>query len=344
MAPAGSLRAGEIEMPPQGARTIRIFLWTAIVALSVFPWVGDEFYVDFVVRLMILGIFAMSLDLLVGYTGLVSFGHAAFFGLSGYMLAIFTPEDSPVSLFWVLPACLAATGFAALVIGWIAVRTSGVYFIMITLALAQMLYYFFNDSAYFGGSDGIFVAFRPVVGIGGYVLLDLENPHVFYYFVLGALVASYLLLRTVLNAPFGHVLRAIKTDERRTRSLGFHTQRYKLACFVIAGVVAGLAGFLEASHGGIISPAHLGWHESGLILMTVILGGMGTLYGSVIGAFALGFLQDFLQDTTQHWMLFLGIFIVTVVLLLPNGIAGIIRRITTGSPPVGDDLSERKSK
>lgn len=307
---------------------IKLLICTALLALLVFPWVGDEFYIDFVGRLMILGIFAMSLDLLVGFTGLVSFGHAAFFGLSGYMLAIFTPEDAPASLFWILPLSLSVTAFAALVVGWVAVRTSGIYFIMITLALAQMFYFFFNDFPAFGGSDGIFVSYRPVFGVGDFVLIDLENPLIFYYFILAALVICYLALRMILNAPFGQVLRAIKSGERRTVSLGFDTHRYKLVSFVIAGTIAGLAGFLEASHSSIISPAHLSWHESGLVLMTVILGGMGTLYGSVIGAFALGFLEDLLQDTTEHWMLYLGIFIIVVVLVLPHGIAGTIKRFT----------------
>lgn len=311
----------------QDSRTIRVFLMLGIAALAAFPWIGDEFYVDFVARLMILGIFAMSLDLLVGFTGLVSFGHAAFFGLSGYVLAIFMPEDAPASVFWILPLCLAVTALAATVVGWIAVRTSGIYFIMITLAFAQMFYFFFNDYPAFGGSDGIFVNFRPLFGFGETTIIDLEDPLAFYYAILVTLIASYAGLRMILRAPFGQVLRAIKADERRTRSLGYNTQRYKLVSFVIAGTVAGLAGFLEASHAYIISPAHLSWHESGMVLMTVILGGMGTLYGSVIGAFTFGFLQDQLQVLSDHWMLFLGIFIIVVVLVLPHGIAGLLQRL-----------------
>lgn len=313
----------------QETRSFKIFLLMAVAALAVYPWVGDEFYVDFVARLMILGIFAMSLDLLIGFTGLVSFGHAAFFGIAGYALAILAPEDAPASIFWILPACLAITATAAALIGWIAVRTSGIYFIMITLAFAQMFYYFFNDFPAFGGSDGIFLSYRPLFGFGDIVLLDLENPHVFYYFILAMLVGSYCFLRMILRAPFGQVLRGIKANDRRTRALGYNTQRYKLVSFVIAGTMAGLAGFLEASHSSIISPAHLSWHESGMILITVILGGIGTLYGSVLGAFALGFLQDQLQVMSDHWMLFLGIIIIAIVLILPNGIAGLIRQLTS---------------
>jgi branched-chain amino acid transport system permease protein len=277
---------------------------------------------------MIMGIFAMSLDLLIGFTGLVSFGHAAFFGLSGYMLAIITPETEPVSIWLALPFCLFVTAVAALVIGWFSVRTSGIYFIMITLAFAQMFYYYFNENQYLGGSDGIFIFFKPTVFIGDFQLLDLNNPQSFYYFVLVSLIVSYLVLSAIVQAPFGQVIRGIHANETRTRALGFNTQRYKLISFVIAGTLAGFAGFLEANAGGIMSPAHLGWHESGSIMMVVILGGMGTLYGPVLGAFAMGFLQDYFQEIwSAHWLLLLGIFIIVVVLFLPAGIAGLFSQM-----------------
>jgi branched-chain amino acid transport system permease protein len=270
----------------------------------------------------------MSLDLLIGFTGLVSFGHAAFFGLSGYMLAIITPETEPVSIWLALPFCLFVTAVAALVIGWFSVRTSGIYFIMITLAFAQMFYYYFNENQYLGGSDGIFIFFKPTIFIGDFQLLDLNNPQSFYYFVLVSLIVSYLFLSAIVQAPFGQVIRGIHANETRTRALGFNTQRYKLISFVIAGTLAGFAGFLEANAGGIMSPAHLGWHESGSIMMVVILGGMGTLYGPVLGAFAMGFLQDYFQEIwSAHWLLLLGIFIIVVVLFLPAGIAGLFSQM-----------------
>lgn len=299
----------------------------ALALLAGFPWVGGEFYVDLVLTLMILALFALSLDLLVGYTGLVSFGHAAFFGLAGYVLATVTPDSGPVTLWFAVACCLAASAAAALVIGWFSVRTSGIYFIMITLAFAQMLYYFFSESSAFGGSDGLFVPFRPVAAVGPWVLFNLDDPTVFYYVVLATLVAGYGALATILRAPFGQVLRGIRINEGRTRALGYPTQRYKLMSFVIAGALAGLAGFLDAVHTGYVSPGHLSWHESGTILMVVILGGRGTLYGPVLGAFVFGLIRNGFQDLTEHWLLLMGLFIVGLVLFMPGGIAGLADRL-----------------
>ncbi len=311
------------------SRPLQVLLLLALAALAAFPIFGDEYYQELVITLMIMGIFAMSLDLLIGFTGLVSFGHAAFFGLSGYMMAIITPESAPASIWIALPFCLLVTALAALVIGWFSVRTSGIYFIMITLAFAQMFFYYFNENQELGGSDGIFIFYKPTVFIGDFQLLDLTNPHTFYYFVLAGLVLSYFLLSMILKAPFGQVIRGIHANEARTKALGFNTQHYKLVSFVIAGTLAGFAGFLEANNGGIMSPAHLGWHESGTVMMVVILGGMGTLYGPVIGAFAMGFLQDYFQELwSDHWLLLMGVFVIAVVLFLPNGIAGLIGKLS----------------
>lgn len=314
-------------------RPLRIFLALFVAAIAAYPLVGDVFYQELVVHLMILGIFAMSLDLLIGFTGLVSFGHAAFFGVSGYLLAIVTPDSGPVSVWWGLIVCLGGTAVAAAVVGWFSVRTSGIYFIMITLAFAQMFFYFFNEHQSLGGSDGIFINFKPAVSLFGTTLLDLSNSHVFYYVTLAGMIGVFALLETILRAPFGQVIRGIHANEARTRALGYDTQAYKLVSFVIAGTIAGFAGFLEAAHTGIVSPGHLHWHESGMALMTVILGGMGTLYGAVLGAFVIGFLQDWFQDfpiewMSEHWHLTMGVFVIAVVLFLPHGIAGLIQRAT----------------
>jgi branched-chain amino acid transport system permease protein len=303
-----------------------VSLLIGTLTLAVFPYIGDEFYVDLCIHLMVTGIFAMSLDLLIGYTGLVSFGHAAFFGVSGYILALVTPDTGTLSIWLSLPACLAGTALVALVIGWFSVRTSGVYFIMITLAFAQMLYYFVNDNTALGGSDGLFIFSKPYVGFGGLEILDLTNALTVYYLVLASLVLCYLSLSVLLRAPFGQVIQAIRANEHRTRALGYDTRRYKLVAFVIAGVLAGYAGFLEAVATGIVSPGHLHWHQSGLVMMLVILGGMGTLYGGVLGAFVMGLLHDQAQDLTEHWHLIQGIFVVAVVLFLPHGIAGLLAR------------------
>jgi branched-chain amino acid transport system permease protein len=325
------------------SRTVASLLLAAVVGLALFPFASDEFYLELFTHLMVLGIFAMSLDLLIGYTGLVSFGHAAFFGLAGYLLAIITPESEVVSLWISLPVCLAGAALAALVIGWFSVRTSGVYFIMITLAFAQMTFYYFNENVALGGSDGMFIFTKPSVGVAGFEIIDLGDPTTVYYAVLASLVACYLLLSMVLRAPFGRVIKAIRVNEHRTRALGYDTRRYKLAAFVIAGTMAGYAGYLEAVSTGIVSPGHLSWHQSGLVLILVILGGMGTLYGPVLGAFALGLLHDQVQDVTVHWQLVQGIFVILVVLFLPHGIAGLVARLARRDAALAERAGEPES-
>ncbi len=323
------------------SRALAGFLCAAVLGLAVTPWLAGEFYMDLMIRIMILGIFAMSLDLLVGYTGLISFGHAAFFGLSGYILAIVTPESGPITLWYALFMCLAGSAIAAAAIGWVSVRTSGVYFIMITLAFSQMFFYYFNGSVELGSSDGIFIFFRPDVTLGGFALIDLGDEYTFYYFVLASLVGSYLFLTMVLRSPFGKVIQGVRANEARTRALGFATQRYKLVSFIIAGTLAGFAGFLEATHTGFVSPAHLGWHESGMILIIVILGGIGTLYGPVMGAFVLVFLQDKFQEISDLWLLLMGFFVIAVVLFLPHGIAGLFARLTGARPADGTEVGDK---
>ncbi len=325
------------------SRTVASLLLAAVAGLALFPFASDEFYLELFTHFMVLGIFAMSLDLLIGYTGLVSFGHAAFFGLAGYLLAIITPESEAMSLWVSLPVCLAGVALAALVIGWFSVRTSGIYFIMITLAFAQMTFYYFNENVALGGSDGMFIFTKPTVGIGGFEIIDLGDPTTVYYAVLASLVACYLLLSMVLRAPFGRVIKAIRVNEHRTRALGYDTRRYKLAAFVIAGTMAGFAGYLEAVSTGIVSPGHLSWHQSGLVLILVILGGMGTLYGPVLGAFALGLLHDQVQDVTVHWQLVQGIFVILVVLFLPHGIAGLVARLARRGAALAERAREPES-
>ena len=325
------------------SRAVASLLLAAVAGLALFPFMSGEFYLELFTHLMVLGIFAMSLDLLIGYTGLVSFGHAAFFGLAGYLLAIITPESEAMSLWVSLPVCLAGVALAALVIGWFSVRTSGVYFIMITLAFAQMAFYYFNENVALGGSDGMFIFTKPTVGVGGFEIIDLGDPTTVYYAVLASLVACYLLLSMVLRAPFGRVIKAIRVNEHRTRALGYDTRRYKLAAFVIAGTMAGYAGYLEAVSTGIVSPGHLSWHQSGLVLILVILGGMGTLYGPVLGAFVLGLLHDQVQDVTVHWQLVQGIFVILVVLFLPHGIAGLVARLARRDAALAERAGEPES-
>jgi branched-chain amino acid transport system permease protein len=311
-------------------RTLQAVLAIGFLALVAFPFVASDFYAQMVARMMILGIFAMSLDLLLGVTGLVSLGHAAFFGLAGYALAFLTPQDGPVSLWWSLPAAVGASALAALVIGFFVVRTKGIYFIMVTMAFAQMVYYLFFDNKALGGSDGIYVNFKPDAK-----LFDLENKLVFYYFTLAMLLAVYVFLRRLLFSPFGRALAGIRVNEHRMRAIGYRSFGYKLAAFTLAGALAGLAGYLWAAQTGYVNPELMGFHMSAHAIMMVILGGMGNFAGAIVGAFAFEWLLHLFQDlpaigsfqTGKHWQLWMGLFIVLVVTFASRGLLGAAARL-----------------
>ncbi|WP_048438582.1 branched-chain amino acid ABC transporter permease [Caenimonas sp. SL110] len=312
-------------------RSLQVVVGLGLVALVVFPFVGTEFYAQMVARMMILGIFAMSLDLLLGVTGLVSLGHAAFFGLAGYALAFLTPAGEAVSLWWTLPAAVAASGLAALVIGFFVVRTHGIYFIMVTMAFAQMVFFLFFDNKALGGSDGIYVNFKPSAA-----LFDLENKKAFYYFTLAMMVLVYAFLRRLLWSPFGRVLAGIRINEHRMRAMGYGTFGYKLAAFTLSGALAGLAGYLWAAQTGFVNPELMGFHMSAHAIMMVILGGMGNFAGAIIGSFAFEYLLHVFKDLPQvgsvnlgkHWQLWMGIFIVLVVAFAPRGLLGLAERLS----------------
>jgi branched-chain amino acid transport system permease protein len=301
-------------------RTLALSLLIGVALLAVFPAVAERFYVQLFTKIMILSIFALSLDLLVGYTGLVSLGHAAYFGVAAYTLALTAPAGDPASFWLTLPLSLAASALTALVIGALVVRTSGVYFIMVTLAFAQMVYYFFHDTRVAGGSDGKYIDARPATGVSG---IDLGDDLQFYYLVLIFLAGVFVLLAVILRSPFGRALQGIKANEQRMRALGFATRRYKLAAFVLAGTLAGLAGYLAAAKEGYVNPELMAWHQSGVVLMMLILGGMGTLFGAVIGTFSYVLLQEWFSTLTKHWQLLMGGFIIITVLLFPQGLAGL---------------------
>ncbi len=304
-----------------------LLLLIGLAALLAFPSLAGKFYLQLFSKIMIMAIFAMSLDLLVGCTGLVSLGHAAFFGVGAYTLLVLSPPYQAASLWLSLPAALAVAALAALVIGFLVLRSSGVYFIMATLAFTQMLFYYVTGSKTLGGSDGAYIYVRPDAAVFGFKPFDLARPVHYYYLVLVAMIATFVLLRVLLRSPFGHAIQGIRVNERRMRALGFATFRYKLASFVIAGAFAGLAGYLDAAQFGFVNPELFGWRQSGIVLMMVILGGMGTLYGPVLGAFALVLLQEVLADQTRHWLLPMGLFIILAVLALPNGLGGLIARV-----------------
>jgi len=304
----------------------RIALAAALALLALFPLAGAGFYTELVTKVMILAIFALSLDLLVGYTGLVSFGHAAFYGVGAYTLGLLAPKHEAASLWLTLPAAMLAAGVAALAVGVFVVRVKGIYFIMVTLAFAQMFYFVFHDTKFGRGSDGISMNFKPVAAIGGFTPFDLSNTTHVYYFVFALLVAVFVFLRTVLRSPFGRALQGIRSNEHRMRSLGFPVYWYKLASFTLAGALAGLAGYLSALQFGFVNPELLSWHQSGNVLLMLILGGVGSLYGAVVGAFAFVALSEIFQSLTRHWQLLLGGAIILLVIFLPGGLASVAGR------------------
>ena len=308
----------------------RSVLFAALLVVVLFPLMGSTFYIQLGAKIMIMAIFALSLDLLVGHTGLVSFGHAAYFGVAAYALALIAPKYEAANLWLTLPATLVATAFTALIIGFLVVRTTGIYFIMVTLAFAQMLYAIFHDTKLGGGSDGIYITVRPEMVIGSFKALDLESPVQFFYLAFITLSAVYVLLNYLLHAPFGRALAGIRVNEQRMRSIGFPVFSYKLGAFVLAGTIAGLSGYLAACQYGFVNPEILAWHQSGTVLMMVILGGMGRLHGAVIGALVYVMLQELLSssslfgDYAKHWQLPMGSLIVLSVLFFPHGIGGFI--------------------
>ncbi|MBS0326349.1 MAG: branched-chain amino acid ABC transporter permease [Proteobacteria bacterium] len=317
-------------------------LVAAAAVLAAFPYVGGRFYVDLVLTTMILAVFALSLELIVGETGLVSFGHAAFFGIAAYATTLLSPGATPPSLVWLLPAALAITALAALVIGALSLRTRGVYFIMVTLAFAQMAYYVFHDTRLAGGSDGIYLSVKPVLALGSITLLDLGDAHTLYYATLATLAGVYVLLALIHRSRFGHALNGIRANERRMRAAGFSTYPYKLAAFVLAGTLAGIAGFLHAVKDGFVNPEILAWHQSGTVLLMLILGGVGSLRGAVAGAFLFVMLKELFQSEAifggfaRHWQLPLGLTIIACVALMPKGVAALSSQLRRAQAPLPD--------
>ena len=299
----------------------------ALAGLACVPLAAADFYTELIAKTLVMAIFAMSLDLLVGFTGLVSFGHAAYFGVAAYAVALLSPKYEAASLWYVLPASVGLAALAALVVGIFVLRTKGIYFIMVTLAFAQMFFYVFHDTPLGGGSDGLYLNVKPTAEIAGFMPFDLDNPTHLYYFILAMLVLVYLFLARVLQSPFGRVLVGIKSNEHRMQSLGYLTFRYKLAAFALAGGLGGVAGFLYSVVFGFVTPELMSWHQSGNVLLMVILGGMGNLVGAVAGAFAFVAMQEVFSMWTKHWQLAMGLLIVAAVLFMPGGLSAVPGRI-----------------
>jgi len=301
--------------------------WSGLVllALIALPFVanvfGEAFYIALATRILIFALAATSLNLILGFGGMVSFGHAAFLGVGAYTVVILS-QMGVVDAWVAWPTAMVVAGLFALLIGAVSLRTQGVYFIMITLAFAQMMYYLVVSFKAYGGDDGMSLPARSRIGF-----LDMSNDAHFYYVTLLACVAVLVLIARVLNARFGHVLQAIRENEVRMQSLGYAVFRYKLCAFVISGSLAGLAGALLANQSGFVSPAMMQWSQSGMLMMMVILGGVGHLYGGVWGAIVFLLLEETLSHFTIHWQLGLGALLLMVVLLLPNGLTSALTHL-----------------
>ena len=318
-----------------------VLVGALIVLLALLPvycsLVGNYFLMSLFTRILILAMAAVSLNLIMGFGGMVSFGHAVYLGIGGYAVGILAKEGIN-SGFVQWPVALLASGLLALVVGALSLRTRGVYFIMITLAFAQMFYYVASGLDRYGGDDGMTIYKRSQFGDW----LNLSNKTVFYYLCFALLLACVYLVWRLVHSRFGMVIQGARSNDRRMRAIGFPTFRYKLVCFVIAGMMCGLAGALLANHTDFVSPAIMFWTRSGDLIVMAVLGGMGTVFGPVIGAIALLVLEEALpflidigsrvlvgheiQGAREYWQLILGPMLLLIVLFARGGIDGMLSR------------------
>ncbi len=308
---------------------VAILLIALFAAALLVPFVGGSYAIKFTTRVLVLAIFVISLDFLIGITGLVSFGHAMFFGLGAYSLYFISPLAEAANALIAFPAAVVIVGIAAAIIGAVCVLTRGFYFIMVTLAFGQMLFSLFQTSRIAGGSDGAYINVKPEVVLFGTTLLDFDRRTVFYYFCLAALAVVYLGTLALARTPFGQTLQAIRWNEERAGALGFNTYAHKLLSFIFAGAIAGLAGVLFATIDGYVAPELFGWRQSGVAIMMVVLGGAGTLFGPILGALLYSVIEEVLKTGSwvgpiaNHWSLALGLILIGAVLAWPKGFAGL---------------------
>jgi branched-chain amino acid transport system permease protein len=294
---------------------------------------GESYYISLFSRILIYAIAAVSLDLLLGYSGMISLGHAAYIGIGAYVVGIsfFHSSEMEPIFSWpfllqgsengliVLPLAVLVSAFFALIIGSLSLRTKGMHFIMITLAFAQMIYYFFVSLEKYGGDDGLSLYSRS--SLPG---LDLGNDIHFYYLCLTSLFAFLFLSVRLVQSRFGLIIRGASNNERRINALGVDSDRYKLVCFVIAGAGAGLAGGLLANQTEYVSPGLMHWTLSGELMVMVLLGGLGTLFGPVLGAAVYLLMEETLAMYTEHWMIYMGPFLILVVIFAKRGLFGLV--------------------
>lgn len=301
-----------------------LFVAISFLSLALWPFFVGAYGMDLVSKIMIYALLALSLELLVGSTGLVCFGQAAFFGIGAYAAVLLSQDGSSLSLPFLLIAAIGSAALFALAVGALSLRTQGVYFIMVTLAFAQMAYYVVHDTPLGGGTDGIYLLAKPSLG-----WIDLDKPIHLYGFIWASLFLAFILLTLVSRSPFGRALAGIGANEQRMRATGFSVYPYKLAAFTLSGAIAGWAGFLFAVKDGFVNPELMSWHLSGAVLVMIILGGLGHLSGALVGAFAFALLQELFKSEvvfgsfSKHWHLGLGLTIIVCVAFMPRGLVGL---------------------
>ncbi|MDY7577187.1 branched-chain amino acid ABC transporter permease [Herbaspirillum sp. RTI4] len=304
-------------------RLLSVFTVGIVIALFAFAPLlaqaaGLDYYIGVLTRIMIFGVVASSLNFILGYGGMVSFGHAVFFGLGAYTTAIASFHGiTNAWLIWLLAA--AVSGLCGWAMGAIALRTRAVYFIMITMALAQLFYYFFVGFRYYGGDDGLQITARPVIGLG----LDISSDKGFYLVVLAWLVAVHVLLARLKTSRFCLALNAIRENERRAQAIGYSVRQYKLVAFVIAAMLAGVAGSLMGMHNLFVSPKLLHWSQSGILLVMVALGGVGYFYGGILGALVFLSLEEVLSTHFEYWQIYVGLVLLLMVMVAPQGLGSL---------------------
>jgi len=281
--------------------------------------IDEPFYIDLMARVMIFSIAAMSLDFILGYGAMISFGHALYLGLGTYAVGIMAHYE--VTNGWLqLLVCISGTAFIAFILGLISLRTSGIYFIMITFALAQMFYFLGISLEAYGGDDGLPIDTRSEF----FSFFDLNDAWNMYYLILGTMTVTAIVLWKIINSRFGMVVRGSHSNDARMQAIGFPTMKYRLAAFVIAGLVCGLAGFLLGNLTEFLTPEYMHWFRSGELMIMVMVGGMGTLFGPLFGAFAYLMVEDFLANFTEYWQFYFGPMLIILVLFAKQGLWGML--------------------
>jgi branched-chain amino acid transport system permease protein len=334
--PAARLTVGERLVralePAQGdARLLRWFGLVMLAVALVFPWIGGSFYTRLAIESLLLGAIALSVDILLGYAGLLSLGQAAYFGLAAYLSSLMYLHVT--QSFWLVAlAVSAAVAVFSFALGAIAIRAKGVYFALITFGAAEILSKIAHNTRAIGGSDGLIGIPVPTISLLPGVAIDLHSNLSFYYLVLGAIVLLYLATRRVLDTAFGSVLYAIRDNADRVPYLGYNPFWYKLFAYVMAAQVAAFGGLVYPLLRGFVAPNLFGFEISTKAVVVSLVGGIGTLLGPLVGSTIITFLESVIGSYTERHLFVLGLIFVVFVLFLPDGLVGLLRRLTRGRP------------